>query len=169
MKVLATVVLLVALLGYVFKDSQVLAHWHPAYIERGVTAVGLSWFGHDHTRHVHPVAGNAFADGAPVTSCWSYDFLEKDCDGPDHYKAFIADGKTADSRIGAYKGDPWHGHSPPRAKACGVNGGRTYCVSDYVDDGKAVWRETGRNLESHTLAVGCPGPRHELPCKSSDQ
>ena len=29
-------------------------------------------------------------------------------------------------------------------------------------------RETGRDLERHTLAVGCPGPRLELPCKSND-
>jgi hypothetical protein len=163
MKVLATIVLLVALLGYVFKDSQVLAHWHPAYIERGVTAVGLSWFGHDHTRHVHPVAGNAFADGAPVTSCWSYDFLEKDCDGPDHYKAF-ADG----SMIGAYRGDPW-GASPPRAKACATTvDDRKVCISDYSNDGKTVWRDAGSRIVEHALTVGCPGPRLELPCKSED-
>ena len=164
---MVAMILLVAI-GYAARDTHTMKHWHPMFVEPALGYFGISFFGHHHATHEYAVEDGAFVR-APITSCWSYDFLEKDCDGPDHYKAFIADGKTADSRIGAYKGDPWHGHSPPRAKACGVNGGRTYCVSDYVDDGKAVWRETGRNLESHTLAVGCPGPRHELPCKSSDQ
>ena len=31
-----------------------------------------------------------------------------------------------------------------------------------------VWRETGRDLESHTLAIGCPGPRLEYTCRSKD-
>jgi hypothetical protein len=164
--ILATLALLSAV-GYAARDTHTMQHWHPMLIERGVNAVGLSWFGHDHTRHVHPVKGGAFSDGAPVTSCWNYDFLERDCDGPDHYKAFIADGVKPDSRIGAYKGDSGSG-SPPRAKACGVSGERTYCVSDYRDDGRTVWRETGYNLDSHTLAIGCPGPRLELPCRSKD-
>jgi hypothetical protein len=118
--------------------------------------------------HEHPVKDGAFVR-APITSCWNYDFLEADCDGPDHYKAFVADGSRPDSMIGAYigdRGDPRT--SPPRAKACGVSGERTYCVSDYSDDGKTVWLDTGRNLESHTLAIGCPGPRLEYPCTSKD-
>jgi len=163
------IVLLIAF-GYAAKDTQTMAHWHPMFIERGVSALGLSFFGHDHTRHPHPVKNGAFADGAPITSCWHYDFLEKDCDGPDHYKAFVADGIKPDSKIGAYKGQPWDGFSPPRAKACATNlkPHHVYCVSDYVDDGKIVWRETGVNLNSHTLAVGCPGPRLERPCVSKD-
>jgi hypothetical protein len=86
---------------------------------------------------VHPVEDGAFVR-APVTSCWNYDFLEKDCDGPDHFKAFVSDGVRPDSRLGAYKGDPWASFSPPRAKACGVSGGRAYCVSDYSDDGQII-------------------------------
>src|SRR5215217_6996999 len=146
------IVLLIAF-GYAAKDTQTMAHWHPMFIERGVSALGLSFFGHDHTRHPHPVKNGAFADGAPITSCWHYDFLEKDCDGPDHYKAFVTDGVRPDSKIGAYKGDTGAG-SPPRAKACGMNAARVWCVSDYTDDGRTVWRETHHNLDSHTLAVG---------------
>jgi hypothetical protein len=117
---------------------------------------------------VHPVEDGAFVR-APVTSCWNYDFLERDCDGPDHYKAFVSDGSKPDSRIGAYMGDRGDPRlSPPRAKACGMNAGRVWCVSDYKDDGRTVWRETGHNLDAHTLAVGCPGPRLELPCRSRD-
>ena len=60
--------------------------------------------------------------------------------------------------------------SPPRAKACAVNQSpyRRYCVSNYLDDGKTVWRDTGRDLERHTLVIGCPGPRLEYPCGSKD-
>jgi len=163
---MVAMILLVAI-GYAARDTQVMAHWHPMFVEPALGYFGISFFGHEHARHVHPAKGGAFTDGAPVTSCWRYDFLEKDCDGPDHYKAFVADGSKPDSRIGAYKGDEWGG-SPPRAKACGVNDGHTYCVSDYVDDGKTVWRETHHNLDSHALTVGCPGPRNELPCWSKD-
>jgi hypothetical protein len=141
-----------------------MSHWHPMLVEPALGHFGLSFFGHEHTNNEHPVEDGAFID-APITSCWNYDFLEKDCDGPDHYKAFVADGSAPDSKIGAYKGDPG---SPPRAKACGVKGERIYCVSDYSDDGKTVRRETHHNLESHALAVGCPGPRLELPCGSKD-
>jgi hypothetical protein len=169
---LATVILLVVSaslvsIGYAARDTHTMQHWHPMFVEPALGYFGLSFYGHDYTRHPDKVKGGAFVR-APITSCWSYDFLEKDCDGPDHYKAFVADGKTKDSKIGAYKGDPWHGHSPKRAKAYGVNGGHTYCVSDYVDDGKTVWRETHHNLDSHALTVGCPGPRLELPCRSTD-
>jgi hypothetical protein len=44
-----------------------------------------------------------------------------------------------------------------------MNEGRVYCVSDYVDNGRVVWRETGVNLDSHALAVGCHGRRKERP------
>jgi hypothetical protein len=169
MVLLATVALLVALLasaGYALRDTHVMKHWHPKFVEPALGYFGLSFFGHDHTRHVHKVEDGAFVR-APITSCWNYDFLEQDCDGPDHYKAFVSDGSKPDSRIGAYKGDPGAG-SPPRAKACAMSGEHTYCVSDYRDDSKIVWRETHHNLDSHTLAVGCPGPRLELPCRSRD-
>jgi hypothetical protein len=61
--------------------------------------------------------------------------------------------------------------SPVRAKACAVNTDpyRKYCVSDYRDDWETVWIDRGRNLEGHTLAIGCcPGPRLEYPCVSRD-
>lgn len=163
-------VALLASAGYAARDTQTMKHWHPMFLEPALGHFGLSFFGHDHTRHVHPVKGGAFTDSAPITSCWNYDFLESDCDGPDHYKAFIADGVKPDSRIGAYMGDRGDPRtSPAWAKACGMNEGRVYCVSDYVDDRRIVWRETHHNLDAHTLAVGCPGPRLELPCKSRDQ
>ena len=169
--ILATVTLLVVSLvsiGYAAKDTRVMKHWHPMFVEPALGYFGISFFGHDHTRHPHPVRGAAFVD-APITSCFDYDFMEADCNGPDHYKAFVADGSKPDSRIGAYMGDPGSPRfSPPRAKACGMNGAHVYCVSDYKDDGKVVWRETHHNLDSHTLAVGCPGPRLELPCRSTD-
>lgn len=165
---LVVAVTLLVAAGYVAKDTHTMKHWHPMFVEPALGYFGLSFFGHEHTRHEHPVKDGAFVR-APITSCWNYDFLEADCDGPDHYKAFVADGSRPDSTIGAYigdRGDPRT--SPPRAKACGVSGERTYCVSDYSDDGKTVWLDTGRNLESHTLAIGCPGPRLEYPCTSND-
>jgi|SRR5215217_2579361 len=170
--VLGCLVLLVALLAsaaYAARDTRLMYHWHPMLVQPAFQYFGLYVFGHPHPHQPHPVRNGAFVSG-PVTSCWNYDFLEADCDGPDHYKAFVSDGTAPDSRIGAYKGDPWASFSPPRAKACGMSsaGKHTYCVSDYVDDGKVVWRETHHNLDSHTLAIGCPGPRLEYPCKSKD-
>ena len=164
---LVVAVTLLVAAGYAAKDTHTMKHWHPMFVEPALGYFGLSFFGHEHTRHEHPVKDGAFVR-APITSCWNYDFLEADCDGPDHYKAFVADGSRPDSMIGAYMGDPWASFSPPRAKACGVSGGREYCVSDWQDDGRIVWRETHHNLDSHTLAVGCPGPRLELPCRSRD-
>jgi hypothetical protein len=157
---MVAMILLVAI-GYAARDTQVMAHWHPMFVEPALGYFGISFFGHEHARHVHPAKGGAFTDGAPVTSCWRYDFLEKDCDGPDHYKALVSG-----TRIGAYKGDTW-GSSPPRAKACAV-AARRVCVSDWRDDGKTVWREAGARIEEHTLAIGCPGPRLEYPCSSRD-
>ena len=166
--VTALLIALLASAGYAAKDTHLMQHWHPMFVEPALGYFGLSFFGHDHTRHEHPVNNGAFVR-APITSCWDYDFLEADCDGPDHYKAFIADGRAPDSKIGAYKGDA-SPSSPKRAKACAVNTDpyRRYCVSDYRDEGQIVWRETGRNLEKHMLTIGCPGPRLELPCKSTD-
>ena len=166
--VTALLIALLASAGYAAKDTHLMQHWHPMFVEPALGYFGLSFFGHDHTRHEHPVNNGAFVR-APITSCWDYDFLEADCDGPDHYKAFIADGRALDSKIGAYKGDA-SPSSPKRAKACAVNTDpyRRYCVSDYRDEGQIVWRETGRNLEKHMLTIGCPGPRLELPCKSTD-
>ena len=165
---LVVAVTLLVAAGYVAKATHTMKHWHPMFVEPALGYFGLSFFGHEHTRHEHPVKDGAFVR-APITSCWNYDFLEADCDGPDHYKAFVADGNRPDSMIGAYLGDRGDPRtSPPRAKACGVSGERTYCVSDYSDDGKTVWLDTGRNLESHTLAIGCPGPRLEYPCTSND-
>lgn len=172
--VVASLVLLVALLtslGYAARNTQVMAHWHPMFVEAALAHYGISWFGHDHTLHPDKVENGAFVR-APITSCWDYDFLEHDCDGPDHYKAFVADGKKPDSRVGAYMGSRGSPRlSPPRAKACAINTHpyHRYCVSDYKYDGKVVWRETDRNLETHMLAVGCPGPRLELPCRSRDR
>lgn len=169
--ILATMALLVAFLvstAYAARGTQLMYHWHPMIIQPAFQYFGLYVFGHDHPHRPHPVRDGAFVD-SPITSCWDYDFLEKDCDGPDHYKAFVADGARPDSKIGAYMGDPGDPRtSPPRAKACGMNGDDTYCVSDYRDDGRIVWLETHHNLDSHTLAVGCPGPRLELPCRSRD-
>ena len=166
--------LLVALLasaGYAARNTHLMQHWHPMFVEPALGYFGLSFFGHDHTRQEHQVEGGAFTKGAPITSCWDYDFLEADCDGPDHYKAFVADGSAEDSKIGVYMGDRGSPRfSPVRAKACAVNTDpyRRYCVSDYRDDGQTVWRETWRDLERHTLAIGCPGPRLENPCTSKD-
>ena len=174
MVVLAVVALLVALLasaGYAARNTHTMENWHPVLVEPALGYFGLSFFGHEHTRRKHEVEDGAFAQGAPITSCWDYDPLERDCDGPDHYKAFVADGSAPDSKIGAYMGDPGDPRtSPPRAKACAVDIDpyRRYCVSDYRDDGRIVWRDTGRDLERHTLAIGCPGPRLEYPCTSKD-
>ena len=85
-------------------------------VEPALGHLGLSFFGHEHTNNEHPVEDGAFID-APITSCWNYDFLEKDCDGPDHYKAFVADGSAPDSKIGAYKGDPGS-VAPPVPNVC---------------------------------------------------
>ena len=172
MVIAAMVALLVALLvsaGHAAKDTHTMKHWHPMLVEPALGYFGLSFFGHDHTRHPDKVEDDAFVR-APVTSCWNYDFLERDCDGPDHYKAFVEDGSAPDSKIGAYMGDGAGPLSPPRAKACAVNSNphRKYCVSDYRDDGETVWIDTGRNLDRHTLAIGCPGPRLEYPCTSKD-
>jgi hypothetical protein len=154
--------------GYAVRDTHTMKHWHPILVEPALGYFGLSFFGHEHTNNEHPVEDRAFVR-APITSCWRYDFLERDCDGPDHYKAYLADGSAPDSMIGAYKGDP-SPTSPPRAKACAINTNpyREYCVSDYRDDGKTVWLDTGRDLERHALAIGCPGPRLEYPCRSRD-
>jgi hypothetical protein len=62
------------------------------FVEPALGYFGLSFFGHEHTRNEHPVKDGAFAHGAPITGCWNYDFPERDCDGPDDYKAFVADG-----------------------------------------------------------------------------
>lgn len=167
---LVVAVTLLVAAGYAAKDTHTMKHWHPMFVEPALGYFGLSFFGHEHTRHEHPVKDGAFVR-APVTSCWNYDFLEADCDGPDHYKAYLADGRAPDSKLGAYMGDRGSPRtSPPRAKACAVNTDpyRRYCVSDYRDDGKTVWRDTGRDLERHTLAIGCPGPRLEYPCTSKD-
>ena len=169
--ILATVALLVASLasaGYAARNPHLMEHWHPMFVEPALGHFGLSFFGHEHTPQEHRIEGGAFVD-APITSCWNYDFLERDCDGPNHYKVFLADGSTRDSKVGAYKGDT-SPTSPPRAKACAINTNpyREYCVSDYRDDGKTVWIDTGRDLDRHTLAIGCPGPRLEYPCTSKD-
>ncbi len=164
----ALLLTLLASAGYAARDTHTMKHWHPMFVEPALGYFGLSFFGHEHTNNEHPVEDGAFVR-APITSCWNYDFLERDCDGPDHYKAYLADGSTPDSMIGAYKGDP-SPTSPPRAKACAINTNPylEYCVSDYRDDGKTVWLDTGRDLERHTLAIGCPGPRLEYPCTSND-
>jgi len=173
MKILRAIVLLLALLtlaAYAARDTRLMYHWHPMFIQPAFQYFGLYVFGHEHPHRPHPVRNGAFVD-SPITSCWDYDFLEKDCDGPQHYKAFVADGEKPDSRVGAYMGDRGSPRfSPPRAKACATNlkPPHVYCVSDYKDDGKIVWRETHHNLDSHTLVIGCPGPRLELPCRSKD-
>lgn len=161
------VVLLLASVGYAARNTHLMQHWHPMFVEPALGYFGLSFFGHEHDPREHKVEGGAFL-GAPITSCWNYDFLERDCDGPDHYKAFVADGSTRDSKIGAYKGDTTS-NSPKHAKACAINTNpyRKYCVSDHLDDGETDG-ETGRDLERHTLAIGCPGPRLEYPCMSKD-
>lgn len=84
MVLLATVALLVALLasaGYAVRDTHVMKHWHPMFVEPALGYFGLSFFGHDHTRHVHRVEDGAFVR-APITSCWNYDFLERDMGRP---------------------------------------------------------------------------------------
>ena len=162
------VVLMVVLLtsaGYTARDTQPMRDWHPVF---GPVLGSLGFPGHNGHPHEHPVGGGAFVNGAPVTSCWNYDFwqFELDCDGPDHYKALVAG-----SRIGALKGDPSPVVYPLRAKACATlagEAGRRVCVSDYVYDHRVVWRNTHGEIVGHELEVGCPGPRFELPCRSKD-
>ena len=166
----ALLVALLASAGYAARNTHLMKHWHPMLVEPALGYFGLSFFGHEHNTRVYRVEDGSFVE-APVTSCWDYDFLERDCDGPDHYKAYLADGRAPDSKLGAYMGDRGNPRtSPPRAKACAVNQSpyRRYCVSDYLDDGKTVWRDTGHDLERHTLVIGCPGPRLEYPCGSKD-
>jgi hypothetical protein len=166
----ALLVALLASAGYAARNTHLMKHWHPMLVEPALGYFGLSFFGHEHNTRVYRVENGSFVE-APVTSCWDYDVLERDCDGPDHYKAYLADGRAPDSKLGAYMGDRGNPRtSPPRAKACAVNQSpyRRYCVSDYLDDGKTVWRDTGRDLERHTLVIGCPGPRLEYPCGSKD-
>jgi hypothetical protein len=158
--ILTLVITVLAFTGYAAKDTHVMRHWHPMFVEKWVNQAGYSWFGHVHTAQ-EPEQKNGALVRAPVTTCWDYDFLEMDCDGPDHYKSFL-DGQ----RIGAYKGDETI-LAPPRAKACATDNGERFCVSDYEDDGETVWLDTGRNLEEHTLVIGCPGPRSlTTPCTS---
>src|SRR5215218_1699592 len=136
--VLGCLVLLVALLAsaaYAARDTRLMYHWHPMLVQPAFQYFGLYVFGHPHPHQPHPVRNGAFVSG-PVTSCWNYDFLEADCDGPDHYKAFVSDGSAEDSKIGVYMGDRGSPRfSPVRAKACAVNTDpyRRYCVSDYRD------------------------------------
>ena len=164
-RLLCLIVVLISLLasaGYAARDTQLIANWHPMFVEPTLGYFGLSFFGHEHTRHGYPVADGALVD-APVTSCWDYDFLERDCDGPDHYKSLL-DGST----VGAYKGDTSL-VSPSRVKSCGYNESprRAYCVSDYRTDNTTVWIDTGRNLERLTGAIGCPGPRSHFYPRTS--
>jgi hypothetical protein len=165
MKKLVGVMVLAVLLAsaaYAARGTHVMRHWHPMFVEEIVNNFGVSWLGHVHTAQEPAVEDGALVS-APVTTCWNYDFLEMDCDGPDHYKSFL-DGQ----RIGAYKGDETL-LAPPRAEACGLDTDtdQKFCVSDYKDDGETVWLDTGRSLEEHTLAVGCPGPRSlTTPCTS---
>jgi hypothetical protein len=136
--------------------------WHP-FFEEWLASFGISFFGHEHESQHHKVVGDALID-APVTTCWQYDFLERHCDGPDHYKSLL-DGST----VGAYKGDTSL-VSPSRVKSCGYNESprRAYCVSDYRTDNTTVWIDTGRNLERLTGTIGCPGPRSLFyPCTST--
>ncbi len=158
---LVALVALVATL-YAARDTQLVANWHPMFVEKWVNQAGYSWMGHVHTAQ-EPEEKNGALVRAPVTTCWDYDFFEWDCDGPDHYKSFL-DGQ----RVGAYKGAETI-LSPPRAKACGVDTdtNQRFCASDYEDDGETVWLDTGRSLEEHTLVIGCPGPRSlHTPCTS---
>jgi hypothetical protein len=167
-KTLRIVLLVAAVLaatGYAAGGTQPVRDWHPVF---GPVLGSLGFPGHNGQPHEHPVSDGAFVDGGPVTSCWNYDFwqFELDCDGPAHYKAFADGGK-----IGAYKGDPTPVvfPLPLRAKACVTTAdGREVCVSDWVNDGKTVWRDTGGRIVEHRLAIACPGPRFELPCRSRD-
>jgi hypothetical protein len=148
---------------YAARGTQPVRDWHPVFAP---VLDSLGFPGHNGHSHEHPVAHGAFTDGAPVTSCWDYDFwaFEMDCDGLDHYKALVSD-----SRIGALKGDPSMILYPPQAKACAtLASGRRVCVSDWRYDHRLVWRDTHGEIVSHELEVGCPGPRFELPCKSED-
>jgi hypothetical protein len=165
LKLAATLALVATVLvfaGYAAKDTHVMRHWHPMFVERWVNQAGYSWLGHVHTAR-EPEEKDGALVRAPVTTCWDYDFLELDCDGPDHYKSYL-DGQ----RVGAYKGAETI-LSPPRAKACAVDTdtNRKSCVSDYKDDGEIVWLDTGRSIDEHTLVIGCPGPRSlHTPCTS---
>jgi hypothetical protein len=123
----------------------------------------VGWFGHEHESQDHRVVGDVLLN-APVTTRWSYDLLERHCDGPDHYKNFL-DGQS----VGAYKGDT-NPISPERTKSCAYAGERGFCVSDYRTDNTTVWVDTGHNLEELTETIGCPGPRSLFyPCTSSLQ
>ena len=158
--VLAVALLACASFAYAARDTQLMRNWHPMFIAPLLGRLGFP--GHENVRHEFPVRDGALVR-APVTSCWNHDPLERDCDGPDHYKALVEG-----SRIGAYKGAPSL-ISPKRAKACATTADhRRYCVEDWRDDGKTEWLNTHRRIVEHALVVGCPGPHFEYPCKSKD-
>jgi hypothetical protein len=160
-KFIVVLVLVLVVVGYAARGTQPVREWHPIFAPV-LDSIGFP--GHSGVSHEHPAHDGAFVDGAPVTSCWDYDFwqFEFDCDGPDHYKALV-DG----DRIGALKGDPSFLVYPLRAKACATTtDGQRVCVEDRTYDHKAVWRDTHGRIVEHTLVIGCPGPRWELPCVS---
>ncbi len=71
LRFLCLIVVLVGLLvpsGYAARDTQLIANWHPMFVEPTLGYFGLSFFGHEHTRHEYSVADGALVD-APITSC----------------------------------------------------------------------------------------------------
>jgi hypothetical protein len=95
----ALLVTLLASAGYAARNAHLMKHWHPMLVEPALGYFGLSFIGHEHNTRVYRVEDGSFVE-APITSCWDYDFLERDCDGPDHYKAYLADGRAPDSKLG---------------------------------------------------------------------
>jgi hypothetical protein len=153
---IASLVLLAAVVYWEGDNSS----WHPIFLEAWLAHFGISWMGHEHDP-TYPRAEDGVIVDAPVTTCWNYDFLERHCDGPDHWKALL-DGQ----RVGAYMGDE-SPISPKFAKACGYASETKFCVKDYVDDGEPVWLNTGHDLTKYSLEVGCVGVHFEqLPCSS---
>lgn len=64
---LVVAVTLLVAAGYAAKDTHTMKHWHPMFVEPALGYFGLSFFGHEHTRHEHPVKDGAFVR-APITS-----------------------------------------------------------------------------------------------------
>ena len=79
MKLAATlmlVVTVVAFVGYAARDTHVMRHWHPMFVEKWVNQAGYSWLGHVHTAQEPEVKDDALVR-APVTTCWDYETAER--------------------------------------------------------------------------------------------
>jgi hypothetical protein len=61
MVVLALLVALLSLAGYAARNTHLMQHWHPMFVEPALGYFGLSFFGHEHDTHEHKVEDGAFS------------------------------------------------------------------------------------------------------------